>query len=330
MNNTKRLKKLIISLTIIIITITGAIFVISEKQNIDDYISLLNYKPSSEIASIVIQDGMTPYTKKVFYVNHPQIDSKSVFAKECPNNSETIVVLGCYHPYQKGIFLLNVTNKQLYGLVQVTAAYETLHAIYQRLNTYQKNKLDKELLNYEKNDLKNQVIIAQINNFKKTEPGHVLNEMTSLFGTEVPSLPKGLSAFYHQYFNNRKVLFNFYSDYQNSFTSRENEIKSYDNQLTSLKNTINSDENQLNSLKSGINNLQNTLNNYRTQNQVYSYNSLVPQYNNLVSSYNNLAHSVLTLINQYNQIIIKRNSVVLTEQQLTQAITTIPKPIKSD
>ncbi|HXE10230.1 MAG TPA: hypothetical protein VN554_02280, partial [Verrucomicrobiae bacterium] len=106
-----------------------------ERQNIYDWVKLQGYQAPADIAALAQQDTMTAYGRKIFYVNHPQLDDKSNFAGKCPNNGgEQTIVLGCYRPGESGIFLLNVSDPRLNGVEQVTAAHEMLHGAYERLS----------------------------------------------------------------------------------------------------------------------------------------------------------------------------------------------------
>ncbi|MHB1864605.1 MAG: hypothetical protein ACYCPS_00350 [Candidatus Saccharimonadales bacterium] len=314
-------------LLVIAILIGIASLAFFERQNIKDYLTLLSYNPPTIIQQIAKQDGMTAYTKRVFYVNEPEFLRRSTFSRYCPNTSEQLVVLGCYHLNQNGIFLLSVNDPKLYGIEQVTAAYETLHAIYQRLSQSQQSTLNAELIAFENHGLNNPGIKAQIANFRKTEPGGVLNEMTSLFGTEVNNLPPSLTKFYSQYFTNRQTLLNYYNDYESAFTSRQAAIANYDQQLSSLLSTIDADKMQLNTSLGELTNQRNSLTSLKNNGQYSLYNQEITTYNNQVDSYNQLVSTTANLINQYNQIVSQRNSIVLEEQQLTQDITSTPSAI---
>lgn len=312
------------------ITLAGGYLTISfERQNILDWLTLIGYKPPYAIAAIAVEDEMLPYTKRVFYVNKPQIDSKQVFAKYCPNSSEQAVVLGCYHSGQGGIYILSVHNSMLSGIEQVTAAYETLHAIYQRLGSSGQAKLNAELLNFDRHGLNNASVKQQIAGFKKTEPGQVLNEMTSLFGTEVSNLPPNLNSFYRQYFKNRQVILNLYNNYQTAFTSRQNHVSEDDNRLSTLSAQINSVEQALKAELVGIDAEQTTINQEKASNEINAYNLNVASYNQNVDSYNNLVISLKNLIDQFNALVSSRNSIAFEEQQLLQAITSSQQPISN-
>lgn len=327
MNQSKSKLRSIYSLLILVILIGLGTIVYIQRQSVRDWFILLTYKPPQTIQTIANEDGMTSYTRRVFYVNHPQIVSRSNFSQYCPNSSEQSVVLGCYHTGQNGIFILAVNNPDLYGLEQETAAYETLHAIYQRLSTAQQKTLNSELISFENHGLNNSTVEDQIAGFRKTEPTGVLNEVTSLFGTEVQNLPPDLTKFYAKYFTNRQILLNYYNDYQGAFNSRINQINSLDSQLSSLKSQIDSNESTLNTELGQINSQQSTLNSERNSGETSQYNQAVVSYNQQVDTYNSLVGTVKSEVNQYNQLVDERNSIALEEDQLVQDISAPPVAI---
>ena len=318
-------KKTLLGLFVLALLVLATLVVYIERQNLYDQIALIGYHPSSDIQQLATEDGMTAYTKRVFYVNHPELYSKSTFSEVCPNNSEQNVVLGCYHSGQQGIFLLTVSDNQLAGLEQVTAAYETLHAIYQRLSLSDQAKLNSELIAFENNSLNDPVITAQIATFRITEPGDVLNEMTSLFGTEVQNLSPSLNTFYSKYFTNRQTIYNYYNNYESAFTSREKQIADLDAQLTSLNNQIKGDEASLYNQQTVLNREQTNIIALRNSGQIDQYNQQVDQYNQQVNQYNDLETTVTGLIKQYNQIVDEQNSIALQAKHLAQDITSTQK-----
>jgi hypothetical protein len=321
----KRLTRLLITLLVIL---GGILLFRFEHQNVYDAYALFDYHPSTQVSSLATADTMTPYARHVYYVNHPKIDSKVAFASVCPNGTEQSVVLGCYHSNQRGIFLLQVTDPQLDGVEQVTAAHETLHAIYDRLSSAKRQQVDNWLLDYYNNGLVDPTVKAQIALYRQTEPHDVTNEMHSLFGTEIASLPPNLQNYYSQYFTNRQAVVNNYLSYNTAFTSRKQQVSGYDAQLSSLNDQINQNKAELSQQYSAIQVSQKTLETEKSNGQIDDYNAGVPVYNQEVDQYNALLTSTQSLINQYNQIVATRNSVALEEQQLVQQLSTSSqKPI---
>ena len=323
----RRNKKTLLTLAILVVCLAAVATVIFERRNILDWYALHNYQAPANVAALATQDTMTLYARKVFYVNHPAIDQKAAFNSECPNNGgEQTIVLGCYHSDQAGIFLLNVSDPRLEGVEQVTAAHEMLHAAYDRLSNSERSKIDAMLLDYYHNDLHDSRIINTIAAYKKTEPNDLVNEMHSVFGTEVADLPTGLEQYYKRYFTDRAQITVYAAQYQNEFISRQSEVAADDSELASLKNQIDSDEADLKTEQVQIQNQQSQLANERGSDPL-AYNAAVPAYNSQVNAYNAEAGTVQSLINQYNLLVTSRNAVALEEDQLANDLSSSVSPI---
>lgn len=298
------------------------------RQNILDWWQLRNYRAPAVVAQLAGQDAMTAYARKIFYVNHPAIETKTAFPKQCPNNGgEQTIVLGCYHSSQTGIFLLNVSDPRLNGVEQVTAAHEMLHAAYDRLSSSDRKKVDAMLMDYYQHELKDPRLQATIAAYKKTEPHDVVNEMHSVFGTEVGQLPGDLEAYYARYFTDRAKVTAYAASYQSEFSSRQTAVAQDDAQLAAWKAQISATEADLRTKQTAISSEQTRLLSLKSHNQISSYNAGVPAYNRLVDSYNQEVDGLQTLIDQYNQLVASRNAVALEQDQLVNELSTKAKQI---
>jgi len=315
--------KLLGLLTIVIV----GVLVTTNWRAISDTARLHNYQPPAAVAALATDTTMNTSARRVFYVNHPAIDEKKKFAGECPSGTEQTVVLGCYHSDQQGIFVLSVDDSRLNGIEQVTAAHETLHAEYDRLSSRDKAKVDGWLTDYYEHGLKDQDIKAVIDSYKKTEPTQLVNEMHSIFGTEVANLPPNLETYYKRYFTDRAKIVSYYTQYQAAFSSRKAAIAAYDAQLSTLKTQITTDEADLQTKQLELTNQRAALEQARDNNRIAAYNAGVPGYNRLVDDYNTEVATVHDLVAQYNQIVKQRNAIVLEEQQLSEAISSTVSPI---
>ena len=189
-------------------------------QNILDWYKLANYNPPYAIASLASDDTMTKFGTKLFYINHPSILDRTSFSQNCPNNGgETSTVLGCYHSIENGIYIFQVSDTKLNGVQQVTAAHEMLHGAWDRLGQSEKNTIGAELLDYYNHGSITQSIKDQIAIYKNTEPNALVNEMHSVFGTEIANLPSGLETYYSQYFTSRQKIVQYSNNYQGIFNS---------------------------------------------------------------------------------------------------------------
>ncbi len=314
---------------IFLLAIAAMLFVVlHERQNVFDWRKLHGYQAPAAISNLATDDTMTPQTRRIFYVNHPGVEDKTTFTKSCPNNGgEKTVVLGCYHSNQQGIFLLNVTDARLNGVEQVTAAHELLHAAYDRLSSRERNYVNGLLMNYYQHDLHDPRLLSTIAEYKKTEPNDWVNEMHSVFGTEVASLPAPLETYYKRYFTDRQKIAAYAAQYEGAFASRQQKVAVDDAQLTTWKAQISSDEKALQTDQQDISAAQSHLVELRSSGQIDAYNAAVPAYNAQVDTYNALAQTVRDLIDNYNRLVAQRNSIALEENQLVQDITSAPAAI---
>jgi hypothetical protein len=317
-------KRVQVAILVVLIGLIGGLFL--EQQALRDWLKLRDYTPPAAVVALANEDTMTAKAKHLLYVNHPDITTGIDFTSHCPAGGEKTVVLGCYVGDDDGIYIYNVTDPRLNGVEQVTAAHEMLHAAYRRLSSSERTKIDAMLVNYYEHDLTDQRIKDTMAAYKKSEPNDVVNEMHSVFGTEIANLPAPLEQYYKQYFTNRSVITGFTAQYEGEFTSRQTQVAAYDTQLTGLKTQIDANQTSLTSQKTALDAQSQQLQQENAAGQTSAYNSGVPAYNTAVDTYNNLIVSTKSLISQYNDIVDKRNAVALEEQQLTQALSASSLP----
>jgi uncharacterized protein YukE len=313
----------LIVLAVLVALVWGAVF---KRQAILDYALLYDYTAPVNVASLATQDTMTSQARHLFYVNHPVVADGAAFTTHCPVGSEKTVVLGCYIGNDKGIYVYRVSDSRLDGVQQVTAAHEMLHAAYRRLSSSERTKVDAMLTDYYEHNLTDQRIKDTIAAYKKSEPNDVVNEMHSVFGTEVANLPTPLEDYYKQYFTNRATVTGFTDSYQAEFTSRQTLIAQYDAQLKALKQQIDTSNDELTKQNATLDAQAKRMQTERSGGQIAAYNSEVASYNQAADSYNALLGATKAMINQYNDIVEKRNAVALEEQQLSQELSASSLP----
>jgi len=304
----------IASLVTTLLLVGVFVLVWTHRNALYDWARLRNYTPPAAVVSLADQTTMTASSRRLFYVNRPEIQGRDAFNSSCPNNGgEQTIILGCYHDHETGIFVYNVTDAQLNGVQQVTAAHEMLHGAYERLSASERDKVDAMLQDFYANGLQDKRIKDTIDAYKKTEPNDLVNEMHSIFGTEVANLPAPLEAYYKQYFSNRQQVVAFATQYQQAFTSREAQIAQYDAQLKSFKADIEQKESDLKAQGDELNATRAQVERSNDEAQVVAYNAKVSQYNSLLQTVN-------SQINEFNAILDKRNAIALEEKQLYQSI----------
>ena len=309
-NNQPKRRRSVSRLVSLIVLIVISALVWTNQQFIKDGARYLVFKPDSSIAEIASDDQLTSSGKFAFYAAQPSIDDKTTFNKECQSKENGTAILGCYA--NNHIYLYDVTDSQLSGIKQVTAAHEMLHAIYQRMSQSDKDSINK-LVEVEFQKLKTNPDYSQrMAYYSRAEPGERDNELHSIIGTEVASISPQLEAHYDKYFGDRSKVVGFYDSYHSAFTSLTNQASALSKQLDSLNSQINTtmtnysaDVKQLNADVSAFNqqaadgtfSSQSEFNEKRKvlENRVNaidierdSVNALIAQFNNLRDQYNNI------------------------------------------
>jgi uncharacterized coiled-coil DUF342 family protein len=289
-----------------------------QQSNVLDWLKLRGYTPPHNIQQLAQQTTLTPYAERLLYVNHPAIEERSEFNKNCPNASDEVAVLGCYRGDRQGIHIYDVTDKRLDGIQQVTAAHEMLHQAYDRLSRSERADIDAQLQAYAKT-VTDKTLLDKLDAYKKSEPNDLTNEMHSIFGTEVAKLPAPLENYYKRYFNNRPQVLAYYAQYRQAFTQRQERIAEIDAQLDHLKPELDTSKADLQSRENDLQAQRNQLDKWLADNEVDKYNAAVPGFNAKVSAYKSAIAATNDLINTYNKLVDERNTLTVQEQELLHA-----------
>jgi hypothetical protein len=278
---------------------------------------LRSYTPPAEVTKLADATTMDAKARRLFYVYRPQLEDKSSFNQHCTHTEQTIV-LGCYVEHQ-GIYLYNISDQRLDGVVEVTAAHEMLHAAYDRLSDKERNRID-GLTAQVASSLTDERLKSTIENYRKKDPSVVPNELHSILATEVRDLPPALETYYARYFTNRKAIVDFADQYKQAFTERENQVKSIDTQLASLKQQIDTLNSSLESQQKALQASYEDLQQKRRGNNIDQYNTAVPAYNQSVVEYNANVNKQKQLVTQYNGLVEQRNTLATEENELIKAL----------
>ncbi len=304
-----------IILTLLVFAAPFAAYV--ERQNLYDWYRLHNYVVPRTIAGLATDTTMDAHSRKIFYVAHPELQTKSAFNASCKTIEKTIV-LGCYKA-GIGIFVYEVADTRLNGVLQVTAAHEMLHAAYERLSTKDRLRID-ALTQQTYAQLADERVKTNIDAYRSRDASVVPNELHSILGTEVRNLPPELENYYKTYFTDREKIVAYSEQYEAEFTNRETAILTYDTQLKSLKSTIDGLNVLLKTEGQAIDASSANLDANLGAHNVEAYNSSIPAYQHMILAYNANVSRLKAAITTYNTIVDKRNSVVTEEQELTNAI----------
>jgi hypothetical protein len=251
------------SLIIALVCLVVAIVVFWNRQYIVDQLAVWQYQPSEEIASLVERSGIDGAGEFYFYASHPRLQNANDFNQTCERKEEATAILGCYNGQY--IYIYNVTNAQLDGIREVTAAHEMLHAAYARLSDAEKQRVN-SLIDAEYEKLQdNKELAERLAFYDRTEPGERYNELHSIIGTEVATVGDELESYYSQYFDDRSKTVKLHEQYAGVFQELQQRSDQISQQLTALGDEI--------------------------ERESAAYNTAVSQFNIAVEDFNNRANS---------------------------------------
>ncbi len=301
--------------TLLVILIAAGVWL--NQNALFDMWRLRGYTPPAEVVKLADETTMTDSARRLFYVYRPALQDKTTFNSSCSNSEQTIV-LGCYVQHQ-GIYLYNVADPRLDGVIEVTAAHEMLHAAYDRLSDKEQKRID-ALTNQVAGSLTDERLISTIESYRSKDPSVVPNELHSILATEVQDLPSELETYYSRYFTNRKAIVEMASKYKGAFTEREDQVKAIDEQLKSLKTRIDVLNGTLESQQANLKTSYDDLQQKRKGNNIEEYNAAVPAYNQAVVAYNANVNKQKQLVSQYNSLVEQRNDLATEENELIKAL----------
>lgn len=301
-------------LTVTIISVPIIVWI--QRQEIYDWYRLRDYTPPASIVTLADETTMTPYARKVFYVTQPVIADQQTFNAAC--SREASIVLGCYIPGE-GIYLYDIKDARLHGVMEVTAAHEMLHAAYDRLDGDEQRRVD-DLTAANLKNVTDQRVLDTVERYREHDPSVVPNELHSILATEVSQLSPELEDYYKQYFTNRQAVIAYSKKYEAEFSTRQAKVAEYDGQLADMKQQIEANKTELNLQYKALTAEQSRLNDLRSSGDIASYNSAVPGFNQSVADYRRLVSETDSTINRYNSIVATRNDLAVEVQDLAEAI----------
>lgn len=308
--------KSIVRYLVVIAAVAGGFWVNANRTVITDYLALRNYDPPGYVVDFADRTDMSDYGRKVFYVSKPQLEDKDQFNQDC-RFPERSIVLGCYTGDR--IYIFNVNEDDLDGVEEVTAAHEMLHAGYARLKTDEKDKVN-DLLVQQMGKITNTRIKELIAQYKKDDPSSLVNEMHSIFGTEVGDLMPELEDYYSQYFFDRKQVVAMSDSYEQVFTDLNNKIANLEKEIAALKNQISQKEADLLALQTSIEDESARLEALKETGDIPGYNAGVPAYNSMVANYNAMVDSYKSLVALHNKKVDQRNQLATSQNDLIHSL----------
>jgi len=307
---------------LVILALGAAIYL--NLTTISDQVRAWMFHPSSAVASLDSQLDLTPTAQRIFYASTPSIEGASTLDKTCPQLEVGNPILGCYAG--GAIHIYNITNQQLAGIQQVTAAHELLHAIWERLPQSERNSLG-TLLMAEYKKLNDPELESRMDYYQREEPGEMTNELHSILGTEYPNLGSELESHYAKYFKNRAKIVSYNSQYKSVFNNLNSQVSSMQADLNQELTNINTAEVQyqkdLATLTSDINDFNRRANNgyFTSESQFQSERaSLVKRSNQLDAE----AANINAQVDDYNSKLTTYNQLLNKLKGLNDSLQRIP------
>lgn len=221
-----------------VVILAIAVFLLFNQQYVKDQMTVWSYTPDQSIESLESSVSFTPKGKFYFYAQQPRVEGSDTFNQSCQRQEVGNPILGCY--VNDRIYIYDVTNAQLDGIEEVTAAHETLHAAWVRMTDGEREKVG-ALLEAEYAKLGSNTDLTQrMDYYKRTEPGQLKNELHSILGTEVSKLSPELETHYRQFFTDRQKIVGFHDNYAALFTRLKVQSEALYAELTSLGASIDS------------------------------------------------------------------------------------------
>jgi len=307
----------IVSGLVSVVLLVAVLIGLWQRQNIYDWWRLNNYDPPSQIVELAKNTKMTDYSKKLFYVNRPQLNDRADFNNNCQTQEQTII-LGCYINH-RGIYVFNVKDERLKGIKEVTAAHEMLHAAYDRLSNKERARVDK-LTSDAYKKLANERLNKTIVLYRNKDPSVVPNELHSILGTEIRELPAELNNYYKQYFTDRLAVVIYSEKYEKTLIQQQDEIKKLESQINSAQKDLVVQKTEITNMEAELNNKSQQLQNLKNSNDISSYNSMVPDYNAMVYQVRALVKNYNDSVVNLNAMIDKYNNLAIEQKQLNSEI----------
>lgn len=330
--NRRNIVGTIISIVSTIAILGAAGWIVFNRQFVLDQISFWSYSPTVQVATLESNIGMSDIGKFYFYASQPQIDNAQQFNQSCARQETGNAILGCYS--NQRIYVYDVTNTQLNGVEEVTAAHETLHAVWDRMSEADKNSVG-DLLNTAFSKINDPKLNERMAYYDRTEPGERINELHSILGTEYADLGPALEAHYAKYFSDRSKVVALHTSYQKVFDDLKEQSDALSAQMATLKTLIDAQSAQYNSDVVSINNDVNALKNSTdsvdrtSQSEVNAYNAKRQSLLDRLNSLNALRFKINTETDEYNAKVVAYNKIVVSTNSLNASLDSTLAPTPS-
>ncbi len=205
------------------------------KQSVIDQVSIWSYEQPANVTALETRVDFTDQGKFYFRATQPKLSESDEFNLGCPRQETGSPILGCYT--EGRIYIYDITDDQLDGIEEVTAAHEMLHAVWERMSSTEQQRIGKLLrVAYAKID--NADLRERMDYYNRTEPGEFENELHSIIGTELGNLGSELDTYYAKFFKDRKKVLDLHAKYDEVFKDLQTRAENLYNELVAIGKSI--------------------------------------------------------------------------------------------
>jgi hypothetical protein len=227
--------KLIIAIAVSAMIFLFAGWLLFNQQHVKDQISIWAYTRTDEIKVIEERVDFSPQGSFYFLATQPVIADADDFNRDCPRQEPGSPILGCYALGR--IHIYDITNEQLDGIEEVTAAHEMLHAVWERMDANERKRIG-SLLRNEYANIADTELKERMDYYARTEPGEFENELHSIIGTEMSGISPELETYYARYFDDRQKVIDLHNKYDAVFKTLSTQSETLYAELVALGESI--------------------------------------------------------------------------------------------
>ena len=186
----------------LIVAIGVAIY--SNRVLIRDWISAMSYEEPERVSQIEKDLGLTDNGSLILRASHTMLETENEFNENCCSYDVEISITGCYA--ESYIHIYEINYAELDGIMESTVAHELLHAVWERLDGSEKERIGQILREVYNDSRFHGKLLADLGIY---ESDNFLDELHSRVGTEFKDLPSDLEEHYAKYFKDQDVVVGF-------------------------------------------------------------------------------------------------------------------------
>lgn len=307
-----------------IVLLAAIISIFLNYHTLLDIFSTMNYTAPAEITELGHKLALTSDADLVYRASRPTIDNRDSFNQHCQSHDTEISVLGCYT--NRTIYLYDITEPELAGIVESTAAHELLHGVWSRLNFFERDQIGRELESFYQ---AHPELSEELANYSYDTR---LDELHSRVGTQYAELPATLENHYAKYFTNQDAIVAFYQQYSQKFTDLRHRLEELETALSDTKTKIDQLQSTYESRSATFNSSVIEFNDCANRAGCFTEAEFTRRRSALLAEQSELEDAFYELndtINAYNVLVDEYNANVLHSRTLENATNSNANPIES-